>query len=170
MGASEIAKALKIGRAAVWFQGSTCRRGLDNDEDGGVVRNCYGAMELGRIRAREIAKTPSSVTATSPKFQRVRWVDSIEVVRELMEGDSLVPRPGPGAQVLRDSSGCKANGGPPPNCRGSRGGYRVRSRQFGAVHRLDGFVEPRPSLDQIAARRFEAGPEIADQVERRSPV
>jgi hypothetical protein len=94
MGASETAKALKIGRASVWFQGSTCRRGLDNDGDGGVVRARYGVMELGRIRARAIAKTPNSVSATSPKFQRVRWVDSIEVVRRLMEGDSVVPRPG----------------------------------------------------------------------------
>jgi hypothetical protein len=49
-------------------------------------------MELGRIRARAIAKTPNS--AISPKFQRVRWFDSIEVVRRLMEGDSVVPRPG----------------------------------------------------------------------------
>jgi hypothetical protein len=33
------------------------------------------------------------VSATSPKFQRVRRVDSIEVVRRLM-GDSVLPRPG----------------------------------------------------------------------------
>jgi hypothetical protein len=64
------------------------------DGDGGVVRACYGVMELGSIRARAIAKTPNSVSATSPKFQRVRRVDSIEVVRRLMEGDSVVPRPG----------------------------------------------------------------------------
>jgi hypothetical protein len=64
------------------------------DGDGGVVRACYGVMELGSIRARAIAKTPNSVSATSPKFQRVRRVDSIEVVRKLMERDSVVPRPG----------------------------------------------------------------------------
>jgi hypothetical protein len=51
-------------------------------------------MGLGRTRARAIAKTPNSVSATSPKFQRVRWVDSIEAVRRLMEGDSVVPRSG----------------------------------------------------------------------------
>jgi hypothetical protein len=39
--------------------------------------------------------------------------------------------PAPGAQVFPDSSGCKANGEPPPNCRGSGGGDRARSRQLG---------------------------------------
>jgi hypothetical protein len=67
-------------------------------------------MELGSIRARAIAKTPNSVSATSPKFQRVRRVDSIEVVRRLIGGIPLYPAPR--AQVLRDSSGCKANGKP----------------------------------------------------------
>jgi hypothetical protein len=87
------------------------RRPAGPCRDGGVVRSCYGVMELGSIRARAIAKTPNSVSATSPKFQRVRRVDSIEVVRRLMEGDSVCPAPG--AQVLRDSSECKANGEPP---------------------------------------------------------
>jgi hypothetical protein len=39
-----------------------------------VVSARYGVMELGRVRARAIAKTPNSVSATSPTFQRVRWV------------------------------------------------------------------------------------------------
>jgi hypothetical protein len=56
----------------------------------------YGVMESGRIRARAIAKTPNSVSAPSPKFQRVRRVDSIEVVRRLMKADSIVPRRSPG--------------------------------------------------------------------------
>jgi hypothetical protein len=55
---------------------------------------CYGVMESGRIRARTIAKTPNKASAPSPKFLRVRRVDSIEVVRRLMEGRFLdVPSP-----------------------------------------------------------------------------
>jgi hypothetical protein len=60
----------------------------------GPDRACYGVMKSGRIRARTIAKTPNSVSAPSPKFRRVRRVDSIEVVRRLIEGGFLdVPRP-----------------------------------------------------------------------------
>jgi hypothetical protein len=47
-------------------------------------------MVSGRIRARAIAMTPNSVSAPSPKFQRVRWIESIEVVRRLIERESLM--------------------------------------------------------------------------------
>jgi hypothetical protein len=68
----------------------------------------YGVKESGRAKARAIAKTPNSVSAPNPKFQRVRPVHSIEVVRRLIEGGFLdVPRPS--GQVFHDSSGCKAN-------------------------------------------------------------
>jgi len=67
----------------------------------------YGVMESGKNRARAIAKTPNSVSAPSPKFQRVRRVDSTEVVRRLIEAVPLCPAPS--AQVFHDSSGCKAN-------------------------------------------------------------
>jgi hypothetical protein len=36
----------------------------------------YGVKESGRAKARAIAKTPNSVSAPSPKFQRVRPVES----------------------------------------------------------------------------------------------
>jgi hypothetical protein len=61
------------------------------------------------MRARAIAKTPNSVSAPSPKFQRVRWVDSIEAVTGIIERDSHEV-PARGGQVFHDSSGCKANG------------------------------------------------------------
>jgi hypothetical protein len=48
----------------------------------------YGVMESGRIRASAIAKTPNNVSAPSPKFQRVRRIDLIEVVRRFIERDS----------------------------------------------------------------------------------
>ena len=64
-------------------------------------------MESGRIRASAIAKTPNNVNAPSPKFQRVRRIDLIEVVRGFIERDSWM-FPAPGAQVFHDSSGCKA--------------------------------------------------------------
>jgi hypothetical protein len=60
----------------------------------GGLHQGYGVMESGRIKARAIAKTPNSVSAPSPKFQRVRRVDSTEVVRKLIEGGFLdVPHP-----------------------------------------------------------------------------
>ena len=46
--------------------------------------------------------------------------------------------PVPGAQVLRDFSGCKANGEPSPNCRGSGGGYPDIRPAFAAVFKSGG--------------------------------
>ena len=68
----------------------------------------YGVMELGRIRASAIAKTPNNVSAPSPKFQRVRRIDLIEVVRRFIERDSWMS-PAPNGQVFHDSSGFKAH-------------------------------------------------------------
>jgi hypothetical protein len=67
----------------------------------------YGVMVSGRIRARAIAKTPNSVSAPSPKFQRVRRIKSIEVVRRPIGGSLDVPHPS--GQVFHNSSGCMAN-------------------------------------------------------------
>ena len=56
-------------------------------------------MESGRMRASAIAKTPNSVSAPSPKFQRVTRIDLIEVVIRFIGGFLDVP---PSGQVFHD--------------------------------------------------------------------